>query len=142
MKVYFKRVHEDAVLPEKAHNDDAGLDLFSLEDIVIAPWSRMLVRTGIAWVTGFYKDSLYLHIQPRSSLAVQGIDIGAGIVDKGYRNEIKVLLINNTGLRYTINENDKIAQAIIYRLPDVEVEEINEINETARGLGGFGSTGR
>lgn len=142
MKIYFKRLHEEATLPQRAHGDDAGIDLYSLEYMVILEWSRKLISTGIAWMPGFYKDPLYLHIQPRSSLAAKGIDVGAGVVDKGYRNEIKVLLINNTDCPFEINQGDKIAQAIIYRLPETEIEETEEIDETARGLGGFGSTGR
>lgn len=142
MKVYFMRIDAEAIIPHRAHEDDAGLDLYSIEDKTIKPWGRELIRTGICWMPIFCKDPIYLHVQPRSSMSVYGIDVGAGIVDKGYRNEIKVLLINNTTSSYTIHPKEKIAQAIIYTLPAVEVEETEDVDVTARGLGGFGSTGK
>jgi len=139
-KLQFKKLKREAILPEYALEGDGAFDLFSLEDYLLRSGERYLFKIGLASQipTGFC-----VIVKSKSGLAVQaGIDVLAGVIDSGYRGEWGVLLINLSEKHYQFKGGDKIAQGLLLRLPQVEIEEIRELSLSQRGQGGFGSTGR
>ena len=141
MKVLVKKLSEDAIIPFKAHNDDAGFDLFSIEELTLKPLERKLVHTGIS--LELPKDS-EAQVRPRSGLALKnGITVlnTPGTIDEGYRGEVGIILINLSNEEFTVTKGMKIAQMVIKKTYDVDMVEVSEISETGRGTGGFGSTG-
>ena len=142
-----KKLTETAKLPEKAHIDDAGYDIFSdEEDVIIEPQTSYTFSTGIIIILPEFKEGnkhLYLRIAPKSGLAVKkGINVFAGVVDAGYRGELKICLYNSSKQAVKIKKGDKLAQAIPTIIYTDEIQEVNEIDETNRGANGFGSSGR
>lgn len=140
--VSVKKLDLDAHIPTKAHKDDAGWDLYSNENAVIYPSEKVIIKTGIALAI---PRGYYGRIAPRSGLAVKnGINVLAGVVDAGYRNEIGVVLINHHfDNQFPIAKGDRIAQIIFERVDPFEIEEVLEFfDNTHRGMGGFGSTGK
>jgi dUTP pyrophosphatase len=134
----------DSVTPIKADPGCAGYDVFSSQDVLITKGKRELVPLGIAvQVPEYY----YLRVAPRSGLSVKGIDIGAGVIDSSYRGEVKVLVINNTDDDFIVLEGDKIAQLIMERCANAEIDicydsdSDDDLDKTSRGDKGFGSTG-
>ena len=124
---------------------DAGIDLYATEDCIVRPGEQALVKTGIS--VSFSPD-YYLRIAPRSGLAYKnGIDVMAGVIDSSYRGEIGVILRNHsvaseedTGA-FIINRGDRIAQMIPERISQEQFIFVNELDDSDRGEGGFGSTG-
>lgn len=135
-----KRLYNNAKLPSKANHGDAGYDLFALEDGVIAPGERAMVKTGI---TMSIPLGYYGRIAPRSGYAwKQGIDVLAGVLDSPYRGPVNVILLNTDKYKeFTYKAGDAIAQLIIEVCKDYPVEEVEELDQTSRGSDGFGSTG-
>jgi len=131
-----------AKLPRRASAGAAGYDLYSTENVCIYPGKRATISTGIAIRM---PEGVYGRVAPRSSLAVKhGICVGAGVIDPDYRGEIKVLLFNHSkNHQYQVNEGDRIAQLILekYETPLI-VQMFGDLDETERGQGGFGSTGK
>jgi dUTP pyrophosphatase len=147
MKLLVKKLAENAQLPRYGSDYAAGMDLMSNIDTDVPPQSRRLVGTGISvsWEGNETAKNYYLRIAPRSGLSVKNsIDIGAGVVDYDYRGEIFVCFINNSlDTTYSIKAGDRIAQMILTRIErfsDVSIVESHE--DTKRGEGGFGSTGK
>jgi len=138
--MFVKKLNNNAILPLKGSSGSAGYDVFSCEDKILLPKTRSLISTGIS-ISIDAKD-FYIRIAPRSGMAVKGIDVGAGVVDLDYRGEVKVLLINNSDSKYTIDYGDRIAQLIIEKIYMLDVINTSELDETDRGSGGFGSTGK
>ncbi|MDZ4181107.1 MAG: dUTP diphosphatase [Coriobacteriia bacterium] len=142
MRVLIKRLDRDLPLPAYAHPGDAGLDLFSADDLTLEPGARALIPTGIAVAI---PDGFAGFVQPRSGLAIRnGLSLvnTPGLIDAHYRGEIKVIAINlDTATPITISRGEKIAQLVIQPVARVQLVETNELDETARGEGGFGSTG-
>jgi dUTP pyrophosphatase len=141
-EVLIQRLDADLPLPAYAHAGDAGADLFAAEDVELAPGERATVPTGVAIAL---PDGFAAFIHPRSGLAAKlGVTIvnAPGTVDAGYRGEIKVTLIN-TDLRDTVRlrRGDRIAQIVIQRVERAVFVEVAELPGSARGTGGFGSTG-
>jgi dUTP pyrophosphatase len=136
------RLDERAVVPRRAHEGDAGMDLHALEGATISPGDRAMVRTGIAIELPRGHAGLVL---PRSGLAARhGIALvnAPGLIDEGYRGEIRVLLLNTDRTRsFTVEPGARIAQLVVVAVPHVEVVERDGLAGTARGDGGFGSTG-
>ncbi|MEX0592994.1 MAG: dUTP diphosphatase [Nitriliruptoraceae bacterium] len=135
------RRHPDARLPSYAHDGDAGLDLSSVADVDIPPGGRVAVPTGLALAI---PDGWVGLIHPRSGLARrQGLTVAnaPGTIDAGYRGEIEVLLVNLGDKTVTIGVGDRVAQLVVQRVGYATVVEVGELGETARGDGGFGSTG-
>jgi dUTP pyrophosphatase len=129
----------NAKVPTKANQNDAGFDLYSVLDTVIPPKQRKTVRTGIAIQM---PDHLAGLIWPRSGLSVkQGIDVLAGVVDSGYRGEIMVCLYNTSDEVVGINTGDRIAQIIFQEVPRVTMEVHDTLGSSQRGDNGFGSSG-
>ncbi|MDU0477852.1 dUTP diphosphatase [Staphylococcus chromogenes] len=142
LTVQLRRLDPQLPMPKRAHRGDAGADLYSADDVTIAPGQRVLVGTGIAIALPLGTVGL---IHPRSGLAAkQGLSIvnTPGTVDADYRGEIKVCLINLDPVQpITIHRGDRIAQLVVQKVELVEFEEVAELDETTRGAGGYGSTG-
>ena len=142
-KVTFKvkLLHYDAIEPSRSYRGSAGYDVYSIDDVTIEPGTRTLVATGISIEIPEY---YYIRVAPRSGLSVKGIDVGAGVIDSSYRGEIKVLLINNSTEKMVIEGGDRIAQLIMERCanPEIDIiEDFDELSATERGENGFGSSG-
>ena len=141
MTLSFKRVSPDAELPSYAHPGDAGMDLRSVEDAVLPPGGRALVRTGlVANLPAGYEAQ----VRPRSGLALKsGVTVlnAPGTIDAGYRGEIGVVLANFGQEPFSVRKGDRIAQMVVAPVTAVEIAETDSIEETDRGDGGFGSTG-
>jgi dUTP pyrophosphatase len=138
-KFKVKLLNFDAQVPRKADSGAAGYDVFSTISTVIPPGTRKLIPLGISCEIS--KD-FYLRVAPRSGLSVVGIDIGAGVVDSSYRGNIQVLVINNGQMDYTVEKGNRIAQLILERCSDADVQVIDTLSEAERGASGFGSTGK
>ena len=142
MKVAFQRLTGAARAPERAHDHDAGWDLRAAEPALIGPGERASVGTGIAVAIPEGCAGLVL---PRSGLAARhGITLtnAPGLIDAGYRGEVRVLLLNtDTSEPFEVAVGDRIAQLVIVDVPEVEFTEAQELTESARGTGGFGSSG-
>jgi dUTP pyrophosphatase len=139
----FTRLSEDARPPGRAHEGDAGYDLHAAEVARLGPGERASVGTGIALAIPENHAGLVL---PRSGLAARhGIALvnAPGLIDPGYRGEVRVLLLNtDREATFEIEPGDRIAQLLLVRFETPEVVELPSLDETARGAGGFGSTGR
>ncbi|QPJ62119.1 MAG: dUTP diphosphatase [Candidatus Nitronauta litoralis] len=128
------------VLPEYAQPEDAGADLRSSVDDVLPPRSRKLISTGISIAL---PEGFVGLVWPRSGLAVKkGIDSGAGVIDSGYRGEIKVLLFNHSDEAFPIKKGDRIAQLLVQKVERVLFRKVDKLPDSERGTGGFGSTGQ
>jgi len=141
LKVLLKRLKEDAKIPCYAHEGDAGLDLFSAEEVTIEPGERKLIGTGfnIAVEKGYEAQ-----VRPKSGLAINygiGVLNSPGTIDASYRGEIKVIVINHSKEPFTIGKGTKIAQMVLTKIEKAEIVEVKELDETSRNKGGFGSTG-
>lgn len=140
MKVRVKKVFAEANLPTRANDSDAGYDLYSTESLPITPSSRQAICTGICVEI---PKGYYGRIAPRSGLALKaGVDVLGGVIDSGYRDEIKVILINLGETLVSIDEGDRIAQLIIEKCEDIEWENVDSLNDSERGESGFGSSGQ
>ena len=136
------RLHEDAVLPVQAYAGDAGLDLVSREHVALPPGGRAVVGTGLAVAIPPGHAGL---VVPRSGLAASaGISVvnAPGLVDSGYRGEVKVILLNTDGAAtFTVEPGMRIAQLVIVPVPSVAVVEADSLPGSERADGGFGSSG-
>jgi dUTP pyrophosphatase len=143
MELPVKKLNDEARLPERAHDGDAGLDICASEAAHIGPGERWSVGTGIAIEVPDGHAGLVL---PRSGLARQhGIALvnSPGLIDSGYRGEVRVLLLNTDPAdTFRVTAGDRIAQLVIAPIAVVAVVESDALSETARGDGGFGSSGR
>jgi dUTP pyrophosphatase len=139
----FTRLSPEAQAPAQAHPGDAGYDLFASEAAVLGPGQRASVGTGIAVAIPEGCAGLVL---PRSGLARKhgiGLANAPGLIDSGYRGELRVLLLNaDRDEEFSVGVGDRIAQLLLVRYESGPVEEVEELDATARGEGGFGSTGR
>lgn len=141
MKLFVKRLTDAATLPAYAHPGDAGLDLYAAVAVAIEPGETRLVGTGISIEL---PPNTEAQVRPRSGLALKhGITVlnTPGTIDHGYRGEVGVILINHGRARFDVHPGMKIAQMVIASCLTVTVEESAELSGTARGQGGFGSTG-
>lgn len=143
--IQFKRLpgNEDLTLPRKMTEAAAGFDLQAAvtESITLQPGERKLIPTGFAMAM---PNEVEAQIRPRSGLAYKhGITVlnAPGTIDADYRGEIKVLLINHGNQAFTIERGERIAQMVIQIVPQINIEEVDELSETVRGSGGFGHTG-
>jgi dUTP pyrophosphatase len=143
MKLRFARLSEKATLPTRANEGDAGLDLYAAEPAHLGPGERWSIPTGVA--VEIPEDHAGL-VLPRSGLARKhGISLvnSPGLIDAGYRGEIKVLLLNTDPAEvYRVEPGDRIAQLLVVEIAAPEPVEAEELAESARGEGGFGSSGR
>lgn len=141
MKLKVKRLSPIATLPKSAHPGDAGLDLYAIETATIVPRQAQLIPTGIAIEL---PPNTEAQVRPRSGLALKhAITVlnSPGTIDAGYRGEIRVILINHGDQAFEIQPGMRIAQMVIQPVVSVEVEEVEQLGESIRGEGGFGSSG-
>jgi dUTP pyrophosphatase len=133
------RLSPEATLPTRAHADDAGLDLYGLEDAILAPQEGKVLRTGVAMAIprGFVGQ-----VADRSSMAKRGVKVAGGVIDAGYRGEIHIVLWNLSASEVRIARGERIAQILIVAIATPAVREVAKLDDTARGGKGFGSSGR
>ncbi|MFA6340641.1 MAG: dUTP diphosphatase [Candidatus Paceibacterota bacterium] len=140
MKLKIKKLHSDAKIPHYAHPGDVGLDLFSLEDYNLKPMERKVFDIGFALE---FEIGYAAIVKDKSSLPNKaGIHTMGGVYDAGYRGEYNVQLINLGQETYHISKGDKIAQLVIYPVIIAELEETDDLSDSSRGHGRFGSTGK
>ncbi len=141
-RLHVRRLDDQALLPTRAYPGDAGLDLYALEEAVLGPGERASVGTGIAVEIPDGQAGLVL---PRSGLAARhGIALvnAPGLIDSGYRGEIRVLLLNTDREEaFTVARGERIAQLVLVSVQTPEVVEVDELALSERGAGGFGSSG-
>lgn len=141
MKLYVEIIDNDAKLPFYAHEGDAGMDLYSVDETVILPGDRTLIHTGIKIQL---PPNTEAQIRPRSGLALKnGITVlnTPGTIDEGYRGEIGIIVINHGTEEFKVTKGMKIAQMVIKPVLRVEIKQVDELTDSERGEGGFGSTG-
>jgi dUTP pyrophosphatase len=137
-----QRLRQEAVVPERAYPGDAGLDLAACEQIELAPGERAIVGTGLAVAI---PEGYAGFVQPRSGLADRnGISIvnSPGLIDSGYRGEVKVILLNtDRSAPFVVEPGMRIAQLVVLPVPEIDVAETDELPATERGGRGHGSSG-
>jgi dUTP diphosphatase len=142
VQLRFVKLSEKATLPTRAHDSDAGLDLYASEAAKIAPGARVSVGTGLAVAIPEGCAGLVL---PRSGLALRsGVTLvnAPGLIDPGYRGEIRVLLLNTDGTTaFQVSPGDRIAQLLVVPFTSASPREAEALDESSRGIGGFGSSG-
>jgi dUTP pyrophosphatase len=145
----FKKLHEDAKVPEKSHPGDAGMDVRSIEDVDLEPYVPTLVKIGLAVDI---PDGYELQVRPRSGLALKGVTVwnAPGTIDSGYKGEIGVILIWSPHQKYfngidsrrmRISKGDRIAQLVLAPVVECVTCEVSNVGLSERRTGGFGSTG-
>ena len=140
--IRIKKLTEEAIIPQYANDGDAGLDVCSIEDIEINPGQRKFIHTGLAIEI---PEGFAGFMQPRSGLAIKhGISIvnTPGLIDSGYRGELKIILINTDKSEpFHISKGDRVAQLVIQEVPHINLIEVDDLNTSKRGEKGFGSSG-
>jgi dUTP pyrophosphatase len=153
MKV--KKIHPDAVIPEFAHDTDTGADLFTCEDLILLPKEKGIAKTGLIFDI---PQGWGFQIRNKSGNTVKGVPVKVvrgkevieiraditvylGTVDQGYRNEVGIMVKNEEDFPVIIPKGVKLAQMVLEQIHQCKFEEVDEVSETERGLGGFGSTG-
>lgn len=142
MKIKIKKIHEDAVIPKYQKEGDAGFDLYAVEDAIIHASQTKVIKTGLKMAI---PDGYEIQIRPRSGLSLNtGLRVAnsPGTIDSGYRGEVGVIMHNvNDYDEEIICKGDRIAQGVLKKVPIAEFEEVEELDDTERGEGGFGHTG-
>jgi dUTP pyrophosphatase len=134
-----KKLSANATTPTRGSAFAAGYDIYSSHDTVIPSRGKALVDTDLAIAV---PDGTYGRIAPRSGLASKHfIDTGAGVIDADYRGQVKILLFNHSEVDYKVAKGDRVAQLVLERICTPEVVEVENLEESVRGAGGFGSTG-
>ena len=134
-----KKLHADAKIPEYAHPGDAGMDIYCDQNFTLVPSEKIIISTGISMEIPEGHVGL---IWDKSGMAAKHtLHVLAGVIDSGYRGEIKIVMINLGKEEYKIEKHDKIAQMLIQPVQGCEIKEIFETSESSRGEDGFGSTG-
>lgn len=140
MRLRFSRLSEHATAPTRGSARAAGYDLYSAYDYTVPPMEKAIVKTDIQIAL---PSGCYGRIAPRSGLAAKYfIDVGAGVIDEDYRGNVGVVLFNFGKEKFEVKKGDRIAQLICERIFYPEIEEVQVLDDTERGAGGFGSTGK
>ncbi len=135
-----KKLDPTATIPIRVNDRDAGFDLYALEDCDIGPHNQKLVKTGISMAIPRGYVGL---IWPRSGLAHKyGLDVFAGVIDSGYRGDIGVILYNSKLEHYKIKKGERIAQILFQKIEYFDLIEVDDLDDSQRGAGGFGSSGK
>lgn len=139
MNIQVKKLHPEAKVPSFAHPGDAGMDLYSVAELILKPGERASVPTGIAMAL---PEGYVALVWDKSGVSHKfGVKVLGGVIDSGYRGEYLVGLVNLSQESFEIKVGQKIAQLLIQKVEHPEVEEVAELDETSRGDGRFGSTG-
>lgn len=138
--IKIKKLKPEATIPSYAHPGDAGMDLHSCEDYILKPGERKLFGTGLSFQLPEGYVSLFWD---KSGLAFKnGVTVLAGVIEHSYRGEYGVVLLNTSQENFEVKKGQKIAQVLIQPICTAQVEQVEELSETKRGEGGFGSTGK
>jgi dUTP pyrophosphatase len=139
VEIKIKKLNPDAIIPHYAHEGDAGMDLYSIEDITLNPQERAIISTGLAIELPVGYCAL---IWDKGGLAAKnGIKTMGGVFEHTYRGEYKIILLNTSNQAYSVKKGEKIAQVLIQPIISAEIKEVSNLTETKRGEGRFGSTG-
>ncbi len=139
MKIKIKKLKENAKLPKYHHPGDVGMDMYAMETVTIEPMGHHRFWHGFALE---FPEGYAATIRDKSSISKAGLKTMGGVFDAGYRGEYNTHLVNLGSESYTIEEGDKVSQVIVFPVAIAELEETDELSESARGEGGFGSTGK
>jgi dUTP pyrophosphatase len=139
MELKVKKIQKDVKLPRYGHTGDAGLDLFSSVDFVLAEGQVEAIPTGIKIAVPEGYAGL---IWDKSGVSLRGVHRLAGVIDSGYRGEVKVVMVNLSREPFVIEKGMKIAQMLVQPVVKVDIVEVDDLEDTSRGEGGFGSTGK
>ena len=139
MELSIKKLEKDAKLPERAHKEDAGADLFSYGEQMILPGETKKLRTGVSFS---FPTGYVALIWDKSSVGALGIKTLGGVLDAGYRGEVQVIAVNLTQAPVIFSHGQKIAQVLIQKVELPEIVEVESLDDTIRGERGFGSTGK
>lgn len=139
MQIKVKKLKEGAKLPQYMHPGDVGMDLYSMEEVTVLPGERVYIYHGFGLE---FEIGYAAIVKDKSSISKAGLHTMGGVFDAGYRGEYNTLLVNLGNEPYTIEVGDKVSQLIIYPVIIAELQETDTLSESARGKGGFGSTGR
>ena len=139
VNVKVKKLNPEAIIPSYAHENDAGMDIYSIEDKTILPGERELISTGISMEI---PEGYVALVWDKSGLAAkQGLKTMGGVIEHTYRGEYKIILFNSSNQEITILKNQKIAQILIQPIVSARLQEVDELSDTERGSKGFGSSG-
>jgi len=139
MQLQVQLLHTDAKMPTFAHDSDAGMDLFSVEEVTVEPGQRVQISTGLALAI---PEGYVGLIWDKSGISHKaGLKTLGGVVDAGYRGEIFIGLLNTSDANYTFSVGDKVAQLLIQNVEQPDIQEVATLDKTQRGRGAFGSTG-
>ena len=138
MSLKVKTLFDNVTLPKRQTEDSAGYDICSYVDAIIPANSHKLLDTGLSFTV---PEGTYGQLMPRSSMSCKGLLVGAGVIDRDYTGHVKVLSHNLNSTDYEVHTGDRIAQLIIKKIMTPEVVEVDSLQESSRGEGGFGSTG-
>ncbi len=139
MKIKIKKLYPDTKMPSYAHPGDVGLDIYAMEDIVIPPGGHYRFMNGFALE---FPSGYAALVKDKSSISKAGLHTMGGVFDAGFRGEYNVHLVNLSDKPYIVEKGDKVAQLLIMPVEIVELEEVDELSDSSRGTGQFGSTGR
>ncbi len=139
MIVHIQKLDEEAKIPEYAHPRDAGMDVFSVQEVELEPGERRAVKTGIAMMIPEGHVGL---VWDKSGRALkEGLSTMAGVIDAGYRGEVQIVLLNAGDEPITVDRHQKIAQILVQPVMSPEIKAVQSLDDTTRGESGFGSTG-
>jgi dUTP pyrophosphatase len=140
VQIKFKKLSDDAVIPHFSREGDAAFDLYATESVTIPLQERKLIATSLSCA---FPSGYVLLFRDRSGMAAKsGITSFGGVIDSNYRGELKVILYNSSKESYEITKGDRICQALLLKLPETEIVEVSDLDDTNRGEGAFGSSGR
>lgn len=139
MKIKFKKLHPDAIIPHFALPGDAGMDLYAVETVTLKPGERSVIPIGLAME--FPRGYVALFWDKSGIATKQGLTTLAGVVDSGYRGPLMVPMINLSDKEYTFEKGKKVAQMLVQPIEEPQIEEVEELSDSDRGEAGFGSTG-
>lgn len=139
MKLKIKRLKPEAILPNYAKEGDVGLDLYAMEDMTVAPMEHARIWHGFALE---FPNGYAAIVKDKSSISKAGLHQMGGVFDAGYRGEYNTHLVNLSDTEYKIEKGDKVSQLVIVPVAIADIEEVDELSDSERGTGGFGSTGR
>lgn len=142
MQIKFKKLCNDAIIPEYKTAGSAGMDICAIDDYLLMPGERKVFQTGLAVAV---EDGYEVQVRARSGLsAKEGVTVinGVGTIDSDYRGQIGIALVNLSNKVVLIHKGDRIAQLVVNKIEQPEIIVVDELGETIRGEGGFGSTGK
>ena len=142
VQIKIMKTHENAVIPKYANVGDAGMDIYAIEETTIEPKTTVIIPTGLRMAIPIGYE---IQIRPRSGMSCKTkirVANSIGTIDSGYRGDIGIIFDNIGDTPYTINVGDRIAQMVLNEVPVAEFQLVDELDETSRGNGGFGSTGK